>query len=410
MLHSATIRRGFNAIRKQDAMLSSKPKRLIPEAANRTEESLLSFSEIEPELNYITGVLFGVLAEFHEYTLDDPAKFGVDTGWNILDAISSFITSGLYFAQCYKDYKNDITNPHQKEFLAKATALFVSGAEVFGLTLAGNSIGPIAALSGAALGPLSFAFAMLIDFGIAIKDLAKAEKRASFEGWLEDSVEEVAYLNEKISKEAKNSPMEQAKLQKKKEQLVQDIAVRTKVYCNDKHCENEIVRDARKRTVQITFNKVEHKIFQKNSTLSAMKFQTDIKTIKTESAITKPKVMLTEKDIQRNNRLQKQAKCELHEKRVNCLFKGLSFVGMTFLAIPFPPLQAAGLAIVSVVGAYYLLKNASKLVNKVESWFAKKPICDKTKSASALTTNSILKSNPTPANNSFFFSVPKMAC
>ncbi len=58
---------------------------------------------------------------------------------------------------------------------------------------------------------------------------------------------------------------------------------------------------------------------------------------------------------------KKKYEIEFSKKMVDCLVKGLSFVGMTCLAFPSPITQSTGLMLTNACSFYYAIKNSGKI-------------------------------------------------
>lgn len=292
------------------------------------------------ELNYIAGTNVSDLSAKHLISLSPGAQLGVSLGWNYLDGVFA-IMLGVRQLMDQDDFR-------QKQLKAKAVLNIISGVQLFVLSYNPAITVALGLTGGAALASPSFALAMLCDLVGASIDYYNAYKEASFEGWLEERVQEVNFVEKKIAQGLEKND-DVSSLASRKNRLLNQIESRSRVFYHK----------------QIKNGEKEH--------LVAKKLDKELDQLSLRNSISY-RVAPTAEDFKINNEIEKTCK-ENHVRQLkNLSVKALSFVGMTLFAIaPFiaasacPPVLIAGLAITSVVAAYYLYRNSEFVFSKVRS-------------------------------------------
>jgi len=281
-------------------------------------------SEVIPELNYIAGVTLANLQHYKQLHTSPATAAQISTGWNVLDGACQIVGAVCLLT--------DKESHHQFENKVKSGILGLSATQLIGLTL----------LNCARFAGPAFAIAVTADFTIALIDFFRAYKKASFEGWMDESLGQLNHIQKRIEKESKRNPENSRlfeRLRSQKTQLLDDIKVRVRVHSNN--------REERTSIYNILYkNKFKH-------------ISNDITEIRGQIGAT-----LESSDNLNESRLQKEAEDHLNCMCNNTFLRGMSMVGMTLMAIPTPATQIVGLLITSIVAMIYLYKNLELLPSK----------------------------------------------
>lgn len=316
------------------------------------------------ELNYIHGTGIDDLTTGHVFSLSPDVSMGIAVGWNYLDGIYSIIL-GLHQLFDEEDH-------HQMQNKAKGLLNIISGIQMFAFSYNPPLTAALGLTGATALAAPAFALSMLCDLITASIDFCNAYKEAEFSGWLDERVKEVNFLQKRIDKieqqiadeikkqEEKNETEIQSSLiltlQKKKKQLEarqfalkMTMETRCRVYCHD---ENNLLKTKEADIIKNTLKNLNMK--GNDGGYSSIDY------------ITPP----TEHQKLKNEKIQIALNHQYEKSRTYLGIRSLSFVGMTLLAIApfvssaaFPPLLITGLAIITIVGSYYFLKNSEKIIN-----------------------------------------------
>ncbi len=248
------------------------------------------------------------------FTMPSQALRGITVGWNYSDALDAFIAA-------YELLKKDTY--HKKRNKVKAALNILSGTQLlifsdnYGLTNFGS-----AALAGAtALASPAFAFAMLCDLINLSIDLFYAARKTEFEGWLEEKLLKLRYLEEQNNHQ-------------KVDELNNLIALRCRVYSHED--------ENRKNAIKTIFER--HRF-----NIPPQLFE-----------------IPSDDDKFQNSRIQNKLDDKFYKSLKDWTVKFISFSGMTLLAVSSfvacPPLVIIGTVLVTAVSIYYVQKHFRKLI------------------------------------------------
>ncbi|MEO8401683.1 MAG: hypothetical protein ABI597_07795 [Gammaproteobacteria bacterium] len=348
-------------------MLSSKellfddgPKQIKNSSSKREEFSsfLLSSAETLPELAYISFVLTNDVTR--ESLLGEGGSLPATTSseiavaWNYADGVCAMIT-GI-------SQLTDKDNYRQKSTIAKGIINILNGTQL--LALSNNyslfSYGLEALTGASSLAGPAFVLAMLCDVITLTIDLHNAAQELEFEGWLDERIQEVEFLQKRMAEEREklnalndeDSADYQKKLIKiialenKEKKLLADMGSRCRYHCNSEN------QDSWK---EIISNKLINKptVLERHQGINLDYFTRKWQSDSENSA-----------DTRKNAAIQSDVDKHYKQTRLNLAFKVLSFIGMTLAAVsPFvacPPLALAATIICSGVAAYNVYKNGCK--------------------------------------------------
>ena len=115
---------------------------------------------------------------------------GIALGWNYADSVYS-ITQGIRQILDEEDYR-------QTQNKIKGIVNIISGIEMFVFSYNPALTAALGLAGGAALASPAFALAMLCDLITATIDFYNAQKEVEFQGWLEERIKEINYLEKRI--------------------------------------------------------------------------------------------------------------------------------------------------------------------------------------------------------------------
>ena len=267
------------------------------------------------EWNYVLGVLLNGINTIKTFPLS--ALRGITLGWNYLDAVYAMIAGVLQWSD--QDSHERLANK------IKGTLNIFSGIQLFAFSYNPPLCIALGLGSSIALAGSSFAVAMLIDAIVAAIDCYRAYQLTTFSGW----------------QAAKQQELDHKKIQCKKLEDKLNLLTSNIDQDEEKNLQTE-------DSDQIKYLKAKTTLLNKQ-----------IKDIDAEW-------QLTENEYQ--NDCQQKLATHYHQHVINLVFKTTSFIGMALLAVTSfvtcPPLFITGLALVSIVAAYYLYKNGSHLYQK----------------------------------------------
>ncbi|OGT35925.1 MAG: hypothetical protein A3F11_04045 [Gammaproteobacteria bacterium RIFCSPHIGHO2_12_FULL_37_14] len=328
----------------------------------------LSFIEVEPELNYIAGVTSGNVAMLPSVSFSPQANIAIPVGWNYLDGLCAIITGTNQLL--------DADDYHQSQNKFKGVLNILSGIQLFALSYTPGLVHVTGmAASATPLAGTSFAFAMLCDLINASIDFYHATKEIEFDGWLEEREKEVKYIRTRINT-----------LRKKRATLQDNMSTTGNRILDD--ADNKNAEKVKKKINNLN-DRIEKLVTQETTLLDEMQsrcrvhFHTDNTTQQTKNHILNIKNMAsvtnlpTSLDRDNENRIQSILNQRYQQNRVALLFKSLSFIGMTCLAIapfilPICPLASAilfatGLITTNAVSLYYIYNNVPRVKNNLIS-------------------------------------------
>lgn len=322
-------------------------------------------SDTGTEISFIIGTVISLL-NYTEAGVSDVANDNCGCVWNIFDGTCTLLAAAGMLAVLMSQKKSPDKAAQQKQMLM---LLGVSGIQLFGATVASMLI-PAMAVS---LPAVSFALAAGIDFVISIQTAIDAHHRAyDFEVWLAESLKELSDLiaKERLIDDPEFDQVINPDVTKKKEQLELEIKARINVYCNSSELD-EPERDRRVSKVNallLPYEKIQEKpippMFQ--SHLEMPSIVSTVHAIKKHANLdSKQKAVVSPDEIRLNQQVQEKLEQDVNCKVLNTIVKGISFVGMVMVAIPFPPVQAVGFVISTTIAMFYLVKNILKLIDKL---------------------------------------------
>ncbi|OGT47034.1 MAG: hypothetical protein A3E83_04105 [Gammaproteobacteria bacterium RIFCSPHIGHO2_12_FULL_41_20] len=327
----------------------------------RMAEAGIYVVEYGTDWNYSIGTAINDAAAIPTVILPAQTTLGIALGWNYADSVYS-ITQGIRQILDEEDYR-------QTQNKIKGIVNIISGIEMFVFSYNPALTAALGLAGGAALASPAFALAMLCDLITATIDFYNAQKEVEFQGWLEERIKEINYLEkrietlrEKIMRPSSNEKTdflndstlqtidylakEKLRLIDKRNQLIAVMQSRCRVYCHDTTVSTD-EQTARATWVKQTLDG----LTEKSISIDYQSKPTDI-------------------DTRINNHVQSQLTKQYQESRNNLAMKALSFVGMTLLAVgtfvACPPLLIVGLVVTSIVAAYYLYKNKERIAAKIK--------------------------------------------
>lgn len=325
-------------------MTAAEKKQPKPLTSVGAKKTAVSVAEVIPDLTYIIGTTKIALAEFKAKKFSPKVNASFAVGWNYIDAACS-IMSGINLLL-------DEDNHHRSQNKAKGLINIISGVQSFVLSYNTAFMASATGLAGPA-----FAFGTLCDLINASIDFYNADKEMCFEGWLEERINEIKHIEERLADPLMHHNVlemieKKIELEKKHADLTAQVEARCRVYCHD-----ERKRD--KENVPINLD--DRKKFVKDRLDS-------IKSIKIENCISYANfpdaVQQKQKDKLIDENIRIQLKKEYQSKKMKLLAKTASFLGMTALAIAsllFPPLGFAATITSLIAATYYLYQNAKKV-------------------------------------------------
>lgn len=281
----------------------------------------LYVAEHGPELNYIVGTIINTLTDKIRSNgsvikLSPLALTGVTVSWNYIDAIYGNMLAINQFA--------DWSNYHLKQNILKGVVTVLSGIQAFVFTYNPPLCRAIGLKRGTSLAGSSFALSTLFDLSNTSLDFYYAIKETYFKGWLDERISELNFS--------------QGKGFDTKE-LIENMSSRCKAYVNNDP-------DRLSQIIQLLKLRVP-------DTVSLELLIKDL-----------DKVSIEHKE--RDLRIQNEVNSAYKTNRTTLCMKGISFVGMTLLAVSgfleqssdsFTATLTIGLALTTLVASDYCVKN-----------------------------------------------------
>jgi hypothetical protein len=294
------------------------------------------------EWNYAVGVPLNY-ASLYSNAIPYNAGLGITLGWNYLDGVYS-IGLGIFQLLDEEDYR-------QTQNKAKGLLNILSGVQLFLLSYNPALTAALGLTGGTALAAPAFALSMAFDLLTAAIDFYSIHQEMEFEGWLEERAKEISYHQTRIEK--LNAKIETLDITQDKLEIDYLQAKKRKIEINNQHIKEAIY--ARSRVNQGSYDPVK-KILRKYG-LGLNKDE-----LKKEA---------TTNDHAMNLKIQKQLNENYKQSRLNLMMKTASFIGMTLLAVSgfvsCPPLLITGLAITTLVAAYFIYKHRKTIINSIDA-------------------------------------------
>ena len=354
------------------------------EAWQQIREFAEEMAEILPENNYwlLSGLTIlgpAILSELRHSTILFPQTQVLGPLWNYLDAGCSVMAGLLQLTDNY----------HHRQLVNKLKGMVNvgSGAQVIALS----------AISFATFGAPAFAAAFGVGFALSIDDLVRAGRRKdTLEYWVKDSLAELDKINAVILPDIKKQiadiesiaedqrkRLTQWTLERRKQRLAEYLAKKEEI-------EHDLV-------YRMAFRK--YASFDESSSVQTKQYQQELECFtkqldpteeqyqsyhhETTSFLTKLASMSNEITHENSHLslqcgakketinidtcykkeltiIQKNAQ-EFKNNAKNTLQWGLAFAGMLCLCFPVPGAQIAGLALVGLASAIYLVRNADRI-------------------------------------------------
>lgn len=364
-------------------------KELLPlnEAIGVVKGAAAEIADAIPENNYwgfstYTMILPSVLKEIGA-AIELPQAGFTGPLWNYLDAACSAVVGISQLA--------DKTNHRQVTTKVKGVINLLNSAQLTTLTAVNFSL----------LGAPGFAIAFGVGFAMSLEDTTRAARRlTSLDYWLKDSLTllqktmsqikelktEIAELEQVILQNPK-STMTKWALQHKKARLGDKAKNDTGLYALKTKLEGDITARLAKIKYDSFSSDSQSKTIDQYITVTGLSFSSNEKMKKFTEDLKQIDICQSKDDL--NNRLSdsthlgKYLKCNLRDPmrvcnnrdqqvRLQCKAElkgavknnfiwGMAFIGMTLICIPTPATQTAGLVIVSLASAIYLIKNAARI-------------------------------------------------
>ncbi|MBX3709687.1 MAG: hypothetical protein KIT56_06780 [Gammaproteobacteria bacterium] len=316
-----------------------------------TVENMAAVLQTIPEIVAVSeGVTKSLSDIARSMSMPNSAALGITVGWNYIDAVAG-IVCGINLIMDEEDYR-------QTQNKVKGVLSIIAGVQAFAFSY-NPALGAAVGLGAGAFAGPAFAFTALTDLVNASIDFYNASKELTIEGWLDERVKEINYKTERIQNletelqklkvSGKDTQALEEKINTLKEQrttLSNDFLARSRVYCNP---QDQSLSAASRKT--FVGRKMAHVTPYEGYEIS------------TDALNTPP----TRNDEIRDKEIQSKLNENYRQKRADVIMKGLSFTGMTLLAIaPFtgpaaPILYAAGLTITLFVAGSYLYKHREKI-------------------------------------------------
>jgi len=301
-------------------------------AKKNTAKNLYEFSsEHGATVNYIFGTICNWMMFCKKNSV--PWALELTVVWNGLDAIEAI-------AIAYNKYK-DKEDHHKKQRIAKIALNTFSGVQLLALTynpILIKALQKYLSNNPAALASTSFAIAMGVDLICAALDWENARKQLSFEGWLEDKIDQINHLKSLNSEKGKAMLPE----------LIQDVISRCKVHYNGEGEEEDLIDNALKKI-----------------------HAEGIKELMLENATLLPR----ESDNNREKAIQAEVSQKFREETFNLTVRFSSFSGMSlFAALDFikassemyMPLKVVALVMTGIASVAYVGRHTIKAYEKAK--------------------------------------------
>lgn len=300
---------------------------------------------ITSEAAYSASTILDGLDTLDLLNLSETGRSGVSMGWNYLDSVLLLINGVNLIHGSGSSYQ-------QTQNQAKGSMMIASSAVQFLFTY--QEFIKAACLTTTSLAGPAFAFGTLMDWIIGMMDLYDAAKRADFDGWLEETLAEIRFLDSKLEEEI--SPPDRVSFENKRRLLLQQMSVRCKVHCYDAADPAEKEERAKK---------IESVIDKANTTSVSTDTTHSFTAIKSTC-----RQMPNYREVRADRKIQQDLQKNLRMCQKNFFIKTVSLVGMCLLAVSTftcPPAFVAGMIITGMVAAYYLGKNGYTLGKFISS-------------------------------------------
>ena len=305
------------------------------------------FLELEPEWNYKAGIILNDLLAKNPYqnnssslfSISNNATIGVVVGWNYLDGLWAMM-NGVMQLLDEDDYRRTAMK-------VKGVANILSGAQLFAFSY--NQ--PLSAVMGVAGGATAFAgpafaAATLADLVNASIDFHYANKEVTFEGWLDERLCELDFVDEQLRAEERAYKNEKKKLTKgDKARGDQSYDNNNKIDCLDEKHNKKKKKLEDKKNELLDKIGIRCRVSLSKNKAKKSHIETVFKKHKRNELICLDDPLKGD-DVLKDEKIQDDLDKAYKETRINLVFKTLSFVGMTCLAIsPFisaacPPASA----------------------------------------------------------------------
>ncbi|HVY53510.1 MAG TPA: hypothetical protein VHA13_03225, partial [Gammaproteobacteria bacterium] len=312
--------------------------------------------------------------ELHQIELSHGLEHGLHAGWEYFDAFFQLLAAGALLA--------DKQNHNQTENVVKASMLASSAIALIAFT----------AKNGGFINSPAAVFAVAVDLSIATYEMLKAYKKTTFEGWLDDALAQLAFVDKQFTElEKKMKIYEEGllslrEIQSKGEQEYSAYVARMhKENKNFKDIDDleKIIREqtlelaklgarASKLTEDITSrikvygpNRLNFKLrtFDSNPELN------DKLRMKIKTAIETP---ITEKDKERDRKIQERLEKDFNQKCATCAYRLITLAAM-IVTLALVPTVFVPLAMIAVSASIMLVKNGIRLYDHLSKESEIKP-------------------------------------
>lgn len=349
----------------------------VSAAAEAKKELDFAAAFIVTDLSYPNRIGIDAVG-MHDLTQDE--QLGLTVGWNYSHGICSILT-GISQLRDKNNYRTQST-----KFQGMLNIL--SGVQLLALSDNFGLFG-IGSIAGATpLAAPAMAFTYLCETINAAIDYMHADKESTFEGWLDERLTELAFLDKQIKNEnatrlvfrnpdAQNDSCDNTdhervdKLISRKNALIDAIGARCRVNANTPHLFrtlNEKIPD----DISLEANEEYQERHSNPNILQVSSFKNN-KNAKLQLIDQFTKDRLQNKDIQIEKLIVAQTNLRKKEALAKLITKGLGFVAMTLTSIGSfgvcPPLLIAAGIIGTALSAYYIYKNANKISSYIASSF-----------------------------------------
>lgn len=346
-----------------------------------TFDNLAAVLQTIPQMIPVSGDVSQSLTDTAQaMSMPNMASLGISVGFNYLDGLINII-SGVTLIMDEEDC-------HVTQNKTKGIAQIIAGALALAVSYNPALEAAVGLGAGAFAGP-AFAFMTLVDLINSSVDFYDASKKVSMEGWLDEQVKEINYIDKRIEKlhhklsELNNKHYKHDdkrehlvdklnkkinELNKKKNTLTNEFNLRSKIYCYGEN-ENPLSElNNKEYNRRNTFVNSKLKQIKNNQSARLADFkETPTRIMKDNKVYSNANLKPTLLERERSNEIQMRLIEDYKEKRANLILKTLSFIGATLFAIaPFsgpaaPALYASGLIITLFVTGYYIYKHRAKI-------------------------------------------------
>lgn len=270
----------------------------------------------------------------------------VSISWNYVEGFSSILAGALMILQ--------ENHPHRTQVQALGATSIMTGLLQSVFTY--QNFFANAALSGTALGNPVFALGALVDAIVAGINLHYAAKKTTFNGWLEETLLEIAQIDKNISNAKEKSA--RTILINQRNALLQQVNVRSKVHLDQ--TSNPAEKAQYRQEIDAMLTQTINNLSPTTETNNSRALLRGIKENYHQESVSGDDRHLS-RDIQ--HKLNER----LSQSKYLFAVKLISFVGMTLVAVSgftCPPTLFIGLALACAVALYYMKHNAPSCNSK----------------------------------------------